>query len=112
MVKQIFDERPESIQDLGTGYFNIHFNIEEVTEQQVDEDTGEPEDVTRYSANVERVSSLEYGDIVCKLIRKRYTESQELALLRQRDMKSVEFDDYYSYCEDCKEVARVVLNMV
>lgn len=57
---------------------------------------GEPDpySVTDYEAEVE------------KLIRERYTVSQELALLRQRDSKPEEFAEYNSFAETCKELAR------
>ena len=35
-------------------------------------------------------------------IRLRYTVSQELAVLRQRDTKPEEFDAYNAYAEACK----------
>ena len=39
-------------------------------------------------------------------IRKRYTESQEFALLRQRDDKPAEFAEYSAYCEVCKTLVK------
>ena len=35
-------------------------------------------------------------------IRKRYTISDELAILRQRDSKPQEFEEYNTYVEQCK----------
>ena len=46
--------------------------------------------------------SIPYDNAVNAEIRKRYTESQEFAILRQRDEKPEEYAEYYSYCEDCK----------
>lgn len=43
-----------------------------------------------------------YGDAVDAEIRKRYTVSQEFAILRQRDEKPDEYAAYYAYCEECK----------
>lgn len=43
-----------------------------------------------------------YDDAVDAEIRKRYTVSQEFAILRQRDEKPVEYAEYYVYCEQCK----------
>lgn len=43
-----------------------------------------------------------YDDAVDAEIRKRYTVSQEFALLRQRDEKPEEYAAYYAYCEECK----------
>lgn len=49
---------------------------------------------------------LSYDDAVNQKIRQRYTESQEFAILRQRDEKPDEFAEYYAYCEECKEAAK------
>ena len=46
--------------------------------------------------------STPYGDAVDAEIRKRYTVSQEFAILRQRDEKPEEYAAYYAYCEECK----------
>ena len=46
--------------------------------------------------------SVDYGEAVNNEIRKRYSESQEFALLRQRDEKSFEFEEYFAHCEQCK----------
>ena len=35
-------------------------------------------------------------------IRKKYSVSDELAILRQRDTKPEEFQEYYQFVEDCK----------
>ena len=47
-----------------------------------------------------------YDEEVNALIRERYTESQEFAILRQRDAKPEEFAEYNTYCEECKSKAR------
>lgn len=43
-----------------------------------------------------------YDEAVNNKIRERYTESQEFAILRQRDEKPDEYAVYYLFCEDCK----------
>lgn len=43
-----------------------------------------------------------YGELVNIEIRKHYTESEEFAILRQKDEKPEEFAEYYAYCEECK----------
>ena len=47
-----------------------------------------------------------YAEKVEMLIRERYSVSDELALLRQRDSKTEEFAEYYAFCEECKTKAR------
>ena len=46
--------------------------------------------------------SIPYEEAVNTEIRKRYSESQEFAILRQRDEKPTEYQEYYAYCEECK----------
>lgn len=54
----------------------------------------------------ERQQALPYEEAVNLKIRERYTESQEFAILRQRDEKPEEFAEYYKYCEECKAIAK------
>lgn len=46
--------------------------------------------------------SVPYEDAVNSEIRKRYTQSAEFAILRQKDEKPEEYAVYYAYCEECK----------
>lgn len=46
---------------------------------------------------------------VTNLIRKRYSLSAELAILRQRDEKPEEFAAYNAFVEDCKARAREIM---
>ena len=39
-------------------------------------------------------------------VRERYTVSDELAILRQRDTKPTEFYEYNAFCEECKAKAK------
>ena len=43
-----------------------------------------------------------YEQKVEDYIREKYTVSDELAILRQRDTKPEEYAEYYAYCEECK----------
>ena len=43
-----------------------------------------------------------YDEAVDAEIRKRYSVSQEFAILRQRDEKPDEYNAYFAYCEECK----------
>ena len=48
-----------------------------------------------------------YGEQVNALIRQRYSISQELAIMRQRDDKPEEWAAYNVYCEECKKQAKI-----
>lgn len=52
---------------------------------------------------------MDYGETVNGLIRRKYTLSEELAILRQRDTKAEEFEVYNAYAESCKEEARLLI---
>ena len=51
-----------------------------------------------------------YENYVNALIREKYTVSQELAILRQKDSKPEEYNAYNAYCEECKAEAKVRYN--
>ena len=51
-------------------------------------------------------ANVPYDEAVNTEIRKRYTDSQEFAILRQRDEKPKEYAEYYSYCEECKALVK------
>ena len=50
-----------------------------------------------------------YGEEVNALIRKKYSLSQELAIMRQKDEKPEEWDAYNAYCEECKATAKAAV---
>lgn len=56
-----------------------------------------------------KYSRMDYENKVNELIREKYTESQEFSILRQKDTKSDEYKQYYSYCEECKVKAKEIL---
>lgn len=50
---------------------------------------------------------LSYEDTVAALIRKKYSINDELAILRQKEVKPEEFEEYNLYCEECKSKAKI-----
>lgn len=70
-----------------------------------------PEDIENYIEITEEefnkhISESTYPQRVEALIRERYSVSDEIAIIRQKDTKPVEYDEYYSYCEECKRKAK------
>lgn len=51
----------------------------------------------------------DYGNQVNDLIRRRYSLSEELGILRQKDEKPDEYRAYFAFCEECKSKAKVEL---
>jgi len=52
----IFDQEPARVLDLGTGYSNVHLNIEQVTVQETDIE-GNVSDVVKYKSDVIRIAN-------------------------------------------------------
>lgn len=52
------------------------------------------------------INTKAYEDKVDSLIRNRYSLSEELGILRQKDVKKAEYDAYFAYCERCKAEAK------
>lgn len=48
----------------------------------------------------------QYEKLVEQYIRERYSISQELAILRQKDTKPFEYIEYFDYAEQCKIKAK------
>ena len=55
--------------------------------------------------------TLSYGELVNLFIRERYSLSEELAIIRQKDEKPEEYQVYYNYCEECKLRAKQILEV-
>lgn len=72
-------------------------DFEELTEADIEAEHAAAETEAAYEAEVER------------LIRRRYSVSAELAILRQRDTKPQEFAAYNAYAEECKTQARAAV---
>lgn len=56
----------------------------------------------RESAESEYWAKVDYNEAVNDKIREKYSESQEFAILRQRDEKPEEYAAYFEFCEACK----------
>lgn len=52
------------------------------------------------------INTKAYEDKVDSLIRNRYSLSEELGILRQKEVKKAEYDAYFAYCEQCKAEAK------
>ena len=57
------------------------------------------------------IQAEEYASLVELRVRKRYSVSAELAILRQRDTKPEEFAEYNAFVEACKAEAKAELEM-
>ena len=71
----------------------------------VDTDGISPKWLLKPTKTAEQVQA-EYENTVNAKIREKYTLSQELSILRQKDEKPEEYAEYFAYCEQCKATAR------
>lgn len=65
--------------------------------------------IEKYNARKKLEGEAKYEDLIVSKIRERYSINQELAILRQRDSKPIEYQEYYNYVEKCKAEAKEVL---
>ena len=52
-----------------------------------------------------------YGRLVEKKVAKRYTTSQEIAFIRQKDRKPEEYAEYDAFVEQCKREVKEMLEI-
>lgn len=57
------------------------------------------------------LKNVTYEQYIVYLIRKRYTQNDEFAILRQKDTKPDEYAEYDAYCEQCKAQAKTLFNV-
>lgn len=74
--------------------------LEMTTEELAALQTAAAEVERRYWQNVP------YDEAVNAEIRKGYSDSQEFAILRQKEEKPEEYEVYYTFCENCKALVK------
>ena len=52
-----------------------------------------------------------YNELVENEIAKKYTIKQELAIQRQKESKPEEYNEYFTYCEECKRKVKEKLGI-
>lgn len=133
-TKKIYDK-------LNNGNYRIYYD-EVVSSQEVehidyDEEnnpvgSGEKFTVTVYTYSAVDIPILDRNSCISAMIRKKYTQDEEFALLRQRDVTYLwsslqengstgsnsetadvtEFKEYYQYAEECKAKARAIFDQI
>lgn len=98
---------PETYTKYDSINYMINFNVVEAIVKGQDE-----EDTIQYQAEYIFVPALDKETIVNGLIRRKYSLSEELAILRQRDSKSDEFVEYNTFAEECKNLANGILEKI
>lgn len=94
---------------------NMGYTIVELDEQYKDccfDDFNEDLtfSVEKYNARKQKEILNNYENMLISKIRKRYNMNQELAILRQKDTKPEEYQEYFDYVERCKQEAKNATN--
>ena len=55
---------------------------------------------------------MKYENMIVNEIRKKYSLNDELAIIRQKDSKIIEYQEYFDYVEQCKTKAKQFFNLV
>lgn len=96
-MKSQSNEAPLRVHDLRDGKSHFNYNVEE---SQDDEGNV----IYKYD-QVTVQNPVTRSKIVEALIREQYTASDEIALLRQQEVKSDDYKVYYDFVEQCKILA-------
>lgn len=105
MEKQVFNERPETVLDLGTGNSNVHLNITEVDVPEMS-----PHgliNTIKYQADVIRIENPATRDrIISEIIKDRFTTDFREAALRKgiEDKTDSDYVLFNNYAESVKDM--------
>lgn len=99
-----YSERPETFIKYDDTHTLINYNVSENTK------IVDGVECTYYTCEYVIVDDTSRDNIINELIRTKYDLSQELSILRQRDSKQDEFDEYNEYAETCKKIVNQLVN--
>lgn len=103
----------KTFEKLSNGMFRVYYNEEpNIEEILASDDEGETTKHQIYSYNIIDVKELSKSSIASSLIREVYSIDDELAILRQKDSKPEEFDEYDRFAEECKAIADSILEKI
>ncbi len=110
-MRQItLSQQPEIVEVLRNGQTRVYYEVTPETETIAHRDE-EAEEVTETTHEIFRCKAVDlpeftYEKLIDALIRERFSISDELAILRQRDSKPEDFQAYNTYAEECKTIAK------
>lgn len=104
----------ETVREYHNGGKDVKWVVDVPKIKAVDEHN-EIEDILVYipytETELKDIAIKNYPNKVAELIRQRYSINDELAILRQRDEKPSEYQEYFAYCEQCKYKAKQELGL-
>lgn len=90
-MKSYYDNEPLKLEHDNDGTSIFRWNIEQAE--------------TGWTCEEIRVTDATYNSLVVALIRDRYSIDDEIGINRQKESKPGEFQEYFDYCEWCKNEA-------
>lgn len=66
--------------------------------------------IDKYNTRKQAEKQVDYENKIVDLIRKKYNINQELAILRQKDTRHEEYQEYFDYVEQCKAEVKQMLS--
>ena len=106
-MKSNSDDRPFVFHPLGDGSWHYNYNIKEVLITTQD---GEEKTIFDYET-VHFWGNPEYATLVSLVIREKHSVDSEIAILRQRESKPEQFEEYNMFCEEVKSMVKNDLNL-
>ena len=104
----------ETLKTYSNGSKEVKFVVD-VPKIEPVEEHDEIEDILIYipytETELKDIAIKNYPNKVAELIRQKYSINDELAILRQRDEKPIEYQEYFAYCEECKSKAKQELEL-
>lgn len=104
----------ETIREYPNGGKEVKYVID-IPKVEPVEEHDEVEDILVYihytETELRDIKIKNYPNRVSELIRQRYSINDELAILRQRNEKPSEYQEYFAYCEECKSKAKQELGL-
>lgn len=110
-VAYVGDKKPVAVSD-GLDLLNVKTIPEKYDFLTVENGEVVANFVTLTEEQIAEQKQTEYEEKVDRLVRARYSLSNELAILRQRDTKPEEFEAYNAYVEECKTLAKTECNLI
>ena len=93
------NQLPPKVQDLGNGISHFNYNIvEKEATEEMDKSYNYDQLIVENPVN--------YGKIVAALINEKYSYNDEISIIRQKEIKPAEYQEYFDFAESCKILAK------
>lgn len=100
--------KPEELVAVNDNVVDINLNVENITIDNGEEKQNQ----VKFDCFRIRDKSISINEIINALIRTKYSESEELSILRQKDTKNDEFDSYNDFCEESKALGKEIYSIL